>query len=291
MGKANNLETDSRRNPSGWHGACPLSPVDPFEERNRTGPGRPGKDAMIKGLWDSGAGMIARGVQQSVTASNLANSSTTAFKEDRVNFRSLIDGRLLLDRGRGVASPENRLREGFETRFAEGPMRSTNAPLDMALEGPGFFVVETPDGERYTRSGHFFRSPEGTLVTADGLPVLGEAGRIQLEVGPVDLDAEGRLGQNGVAVGRLRLVEFEDRSKLAKLGRGLYQPVPEDLQPEPATGTVARQGVLEGSNVQVVDAMVKLIEQERAYDFASRALKAQDENLGRAVSEIGRVNR
>jgi len=246
---------------------------------------------VIKGLWTSGAGMIARGVQQAVTANNLANSSTTAFKEDRVGFRRMVEGRLLLDRGRGVPSPESRLREGFETRFTEGAVKPTGAPLDFALEGPGFFVVETPEGERYTRSGHFFRSPEGTLVTADGLPVLGEAGRVQLEAGPVELDAEGRLVQDGVAVGRLRLVEFEDRSKLAKLGRGLYQPVPEDLQPEPAEETRARQGLLETSNVQVVETMVRLIEQERAYDFASRALRVEDENLGRAVGDIGRLNR
>jgi flagellar basal-body rod protein FlgF len=246
---------------------------------------------MIKGLWDSGAGMIARGAQQAVTANNLANSSTTAFKEDRLNFRRMIDGQLLLDRSRGVPNPENRLRDGFETRFSAGALKPTGAPLDFALDGPGFFVVETEQGERYTRNGHFFRSPEGTLVTADGLPVLGEAGRIQLGSGPVELDGEGRLGQNGIAVGRLRLVEFADRSRLAKLGRSLYQPLPEDLQPDPAEQTRVRQGMLETANAQVVDMMVRLIEQERGYDFASRALRIQDENLGRAVADIGRLAR
>lgn len=244
---------------------------------------------MIKGLWDSGAGMIARGLQQDVTASNLANARTTAFKEDRLNFRDMIDGRLLLDRTRGVPIPENRLRGGFETRQRAGALESTGAPLDFALDGPGFFVVDSPDGERYTRDGHFFLSPEGVLETADGLPVLGEGGPIRLQPGPVEMNGDGQLAQGGAVVGAFRLVEFPEPGRLAKLGRNLWQPLPEDLAPEPATGTRAVQGMLEGSNVLVVEQMVRLIEQERTYAFAHKALQIQDESLGKTVGELGRL--
>ncbi len=246
---------------------------------------------MIKGLWDSGAGMIARGIQQEVTANNLANSQTTAFKEDRLGFRDLIEGRLLLDRAQGNPSPERRLRDGFETRFRDGAMQQTGSAMDFAVEGPGFFVVESPDGERFTRDGHFFRSPEGFLVTADGLPVLGTAGRIELEAGPVELNDEGQLVQGDTVVATMRLVEFEDTRQLGKLGRSLYQPLSEEFEARPAAESRARQGVLEGSNVVVVEQMVRLIEQERAFTFAQRALQLQDENLGRAVSDIGRLQR
>ncbi|MDP2360904.1 MAG: flagellar hook-basal body protein [bacterium] len=244
---------------------------------------------MIKGLWDSGAGMIARGIQQDITGTNLANARTTAFKEDRLNFREMIDGRLLLDRGRGVPSPENRLRQGFETRLRAGEFQQTGAPLDFALDGPGYFVVETADGERYTRDGHFLLSPEGVLVTADGLPVLGEGGLIRLGPGPVESTGDGRLAQNGTVVGALRVVEFDEPARLAKLGRNLWQPRPEDTQPAPATATRPVQGMLEGSNIQVVEQMVKLIEQERTYAFAHKALQIQDENLGKAVGDLGRL--
>lgn len=246
---------------------------------------------MIKGLWDSGAGMLARSLQTEVTANNLANGQTTAFKEDRLSFRELIDGRLLLDRNRGVPSPENRLRGGFDTRFRQGAMRHTGSEMDFALEGPGFFVVETPEGERYTRDGHFFVGPEGALVNAEGLPVLGTAGRIELEPGPVTLDGDGQLLQNGNVVGSFRLVEFEEPRALAKLGRALYQPIPEDLQPEAAADTRAVQGSLEASNVETVEQMVRLIEQERSFTFAQRALQLQDDNLGRAVTDIGKLQR
>ena len=246
---------------------------------------------MIKGLWDSGAGMIARALQQDVTANNLANLNTAAFKEDRLNFRDMVEGRLLLDRGRGLLSPERRLWAGFETRFQEGSLRGTGSPLDFALEGPGFFVVETPDGDRFSRAGHFFRSPDGFLVTPDGLSVLGTGGRIRLRPGPVELDDEGRLIQENTVVAEFRLAEFEDPGILAKLGRGLFVPVPEDTPPLQAEETRIHQQMLESSNIQAVEQMVKMIEQERMYTFAQRALRIQDESLGRTVSELGRVNR
>jgi flagellar basal-body rod protein FlgG len=244
---------------------------------------------VIKGLWDSGAGMIARGLQADITANNLANNQTTAFKEDRLGFRELIDGRLLLDRGRGVAAPESRLRGGGETRMGQGPLQHTGAPLDFALDGPGFFVVETPDGERYTRDGHFSLSPEGQLQTADGFPVLGEGGSLRLGPGPVEVNGDGVLSQNGTALGSLRVVEFDEPRRLAKLGRALWEQPPDDPPPAPARATRAAQGMLEGANLRVVEQMVRLIEQERSYNFAQRALQIQDENLGRAVADIGRL--
>jgi flagellar basal-body rod protein FlgG len=244
---------------------------------------------MIKGLWDSGAGMIARGIQTDVTSNNLANSTTTAFKEDRLNFREVIDGRLLLDRGRGVPSPENRLRAGFETRLRAGALESTGADLDFAVNGPGYFVVETPDGERFTRDGHFTQSGDGQLVTMDGFPVLGDGGPLRLAPGPVEMSGDGRLSQNGTAVGALRVVEFEEPEKLAKLGRNLWQPTDEDQLPLPAEESLPVQGVLEHSNIRVVEQMVRLIEHERSYSFAHKALQIQDENLGKAVNELGRT--
>lgn len=247
---------------------------------------------MIRGLIDSGGAMMARSLQTDITSNNLANTQTTGFKLDRLNFRELIDHRLVVDRGRGVPNPETRLRSGMETRWTEGPLEATGAELDFALEGPGFFAIEGLDGrEHYTRNGHFLLADDGSLVTSEGLPVLGDAGAIQLGPGPVELSGDGQLVQGGAVVGRLKLVEFEDRSFLAKLGHTLFVPTDEDKAgPRTAEGTRAHQGSLEGSNGGVVELMVGMIEQEKMFTFAQRALRTHDENLARAVGELGRVD-
>ena len=247
---------------------------------------------MIRGLIDSGGAMMARSMQTDITANNLANAQTTGFRQDRLNFRELIDHRLIVDRGRGIDNPENRLRSGFETRWSPGPLEPTGSQLDFALEGPGFFAVEGLDGrEHYTRNGHFLLGEDGSLVTSDGLPVIGDAGALKLGPGPVDLNGDGQLVQNGVVVGQLKLVEFEDRSFLAKLGHNLFTPTDEDRAgAHDAEGTVVQQGALEGSNGGVVELMVGMIEQEKLFTFAQRALRTNDENLARAVGELGRVD-
>ena len=246
---------------------------------------------MIKGLWDSGAGMIARSLQHDVTANNLANVNTTAFKQDRLNFREMINSRLLLDRVRGASSPESMLREGMETRFHQGELQQTGNSLDFALNGDGFFVVNTADGQRYTRQGHFQVSVDGQLITMAGDPVMGQGGAITLNPGPVDASSDGRLFQEGEEVGQLQLVQFgEQENRLLKMGSGLFVPDDEDeVLPQQDTSTRVVQGQLEGSNSGAVEQMVHLIEQERMYTFTQQALSLQDENLGRAVGDLGRL--
>jgi flagellar basal-body rod protein FlgF len=246
---------------------------------------------MIKGLWDSGAGMMARGLQHEITSNNLANLSTTAFKEDRLTFREVIDGQLMLDRGRGSLRPENRLREGALIDFQEGPREETGNPLDFAIDGPGFFVLRTEEGEVYSRAGHLRRSPEGRLIGSDDLPVLGMGGEITLGPGPVQLMGDGSLAQNGEVVGRLRLVEFNDTKELSKLGAGLYKLSEESEPPLPSEKSGLIQGWVESSNLNSVTQMIRLIEQERSYQFAQRALQSLDQNLGKAVGELGRLPR
>jgi flagellar basal-body rod protein FlgF len=246
---------------------------------------------MIKGLWDSGAGMMARGLQHELTANNLANLSTTAFKEDRLSFREMIDGSMLLDRNRGSANPMERLSEGATTVFQEGAHEETGNSLDFAIEGPGFFVLREGDKEIYSRSGHLQRSPEGELMGSKGLPVLGEGGPITLGPGPVQLMSDGSLVQNEEVMGKLRLVEIDDVRTLGKLGDGLYQLAQGAEPPVPATLSRLHQGRLESANVNPVTQMVRMIEQQRSYQFAQRALQAIDQNLGKAVGELGRLPR
>ncbi len=246
---------------------------------------------MIKGLWDSGAGMMARGMQHEITSNNLANLSTTAFKEDRLSFREMIDGRMMLDGSGGHARPEDTLAQGAHTVYQEGAHEETGNPLDFAIEGPGFFVLRSEEGEVFSRAGHLQRSSEGVLLGSMGLPVLGESGPIELEAGPVQLMSDGSLVQNEEVMGQLRLVEIDDLSQLRKMGGGLYKLEQEALPARPAQASRLHQGRLESANVDAVSQMVRMIEQQRSYQFAQRALQAMDQNLGKAVGELGRLPR
>lgn len=231
----------------------------------------PLKGKMIRGIYITASGMLTRELAQEVLANNMANARTTGFKRDRVLFRGVL--------------PEGVLR--VSTDHSQGPLFRTGNPFDLAIQGRGFFVVETPEGIRYTRDGHFSLDEEGTLVTADGYPVLGEGGTLKLE-GTVSFGEDGTVKVGDVVVGRLRIEDFEDLGVLRKVGGGLFAA---DVEGRPAEDFRIRQGFLEGANVSLVAEMVRMIANYRAYEAEQKALLAQDETLKKAVNEVGRVGR
>lgn len=235
-------------------------------------------EGMIKGFYITASGMLARELVQEVLANNVANSGTVGFKRDRVIFRGVLEG---------TYGPEGVLR--VRTDHAQGPLIRTGNPLDLAIQGRGFFVVETPEGIRYTRDGHFSLDEEGTLVTAEGYPVLGEGGTLELDLGgAVSFGEDGTVKVGDVVVGRLRVEDFDDLGALKKVGGGLFAA---DVEGKPAEDFRIRQGFLEGANVSPVAEMVRMISNYRAYEAEQRALIAQDETLRKAVNEVGRVGR
>lgn len=190
--------------------------------------------------------------RQRVVANNLANMSTDGFKAERVFARLLEDGST-------VADALHDLRAGAQ--------RTTSAPLDLALDGPGFFVVQTPNGERLSRGGSFRLDDTGRIVDAHGNALLGDTGPVVVERGPVAIDSTGRITVDGRAAGQLRLVSGPDSPSLER-----------DMQHD--TGTlfiptaacqplrdvaIVRQGALEESNVEVFGALVDMISIARAY--------------------------
>lgn len=245
---------------------------------------------MIKGIFTSGSGMQPRMLRLEVLANNLANIDTTGFKKENI-FVELLQRKL---------STEQQPTElaGFDVRqytdFSEGSLRQTGNPLDLAIDGQGFFVVETPRGPRYTRNGHFKLANDGTIVNEQGYAVLGAGGRIQLP--DVQKPVEGALaitesGDVLVAnqpIGRFRIVQFEDLRELKKEGNSLF--VGENVQPRDrnSSAVAVRQGYLEESNVEGIAEMIMMVELNRSFETDQKALQYQDATLERAM-DVGRV--
>ncbi len=259
---------------------------------------------MMRALWTAASGMVAQQLNVDVISNNLSNVNTTGYKKERVEFKDLLYQTLerayVLD---GQGKPVN-LQVGFGVMpvatvrdFGTGNLEQTENPLDLAIDGDAFFMVTGPTGQtQYTRDGSFKISvgEEGNkLVTADGYPVLDDMGNeIILTVDPskLTISSSGELGytdENGVATSLgqfIGLVKFPNRDGLESTGRNLYSETSASGAPvndaEMGDRSIIDQGFLEGSNVQTVEEMVKLIVAQRAYEISSKAIQSSDEMLG-----------
>jgi flagellar basal-body rod protein FlgG len=247
---------------------------------------------MVSGLQSAAAAMHAQGERLTVLANNLANVTTAGYKADHPEFFQLLTS----PRAAGSVSPTGpaappELPGEVQTRteFTTGPMRETGNPLDLALEGRGFFVLQTENGQRLTRAGTFTRSAEGLLSTPDGAAVLGADSRpITLpERGRVSVDEHGTLSVDGSPAATLRIVDTESLERLRKEG-GTRFVVPEDLALAPAQGVTVRQGAIEMSNVNPILTLVEMIDALRVYEAAQRSARSVDDTVRRAVNEVGR---
>ncbi|MEW5701250.1 MAG: flagellar basal-body rod protein FlgF [Candidatus Zixiibacteriota bacterium] len=237
---------------------------------------------MLRGLSAAAAAMLPRIRRQEVSAHNLANASTAGFKRDLV-FEQL------LDRAQSTRPGESAVQTGLAIDFTPGTMEETGNALDLAIEGDGFFVVETDSGERYTRNGHFTVSADGVLTTPEGNTVQGKTGEIQLPPGTVTIATDGGISVDGLNVGALRLVRFDDTSVLSRSSGSLFTIRDPVRQPEEDSSSLLRQGYLEQSNVAPVDEMVNMIDIVRGFEAVQKSILVQDESLGRAINELGRV--
>jgi flagellar basal-body rod protein FlgG len=228
--------------------------------------------------------MLGQWQRHEVLANNLANVSTAGFKADDLTLvpRQPIGPS-------AVAGPTAGAWAVVQwTDFSQGPLRETGRTLDVALNGPGFFVVQTPRGVRYTRAGAFELSADGRLVTRQGFPVLGERGSIVLGSDRVRIGPGGELHQDGRRLDTLRVVDFPKPYRLLKEGDGLFSVADPAGVPELARGYEVVGGALEGSNVNPVAMMVNMIDLLRRYEAAQRVIQAVDETARWATNEIGR---
>lgn len=239
---------------------------------------------MNSGLYAALSGNLTAMKRLDVLSNNLANVNTAGFKKDRMAFESL----LMASTGAANGDQPVLANNTFFTDFSAGPVKQTGNTFDLALEGEGFFVVNTPQGPAYTRQGTFQRDSAGKLVTRDGYEVAG-SGALILNGGRVEIDAKGAVQVDGAQVGTLQVVDFPKPYALQKIGEGLFVPANPQIVPQPAATPVVRQGFLEESNVNVVMEMAQLIETNRFFETCQKVVQAYDNVAAKAANDIGKV--
>ncbi len=253
--------------------------------------------SMVRGLFSAASAMLVFARRQDLLANDLANATTPAYRTEvapveafpeMAIFREYRASRVY----RGQVGTGAFIGRSY-TLWEAPPVRYTGRSLDVAIEGEGFFVVQTPAGQRLTRAGNFVLTAEGVLATPDGHPVLGEGGPIQA-VGVSE--AELRIAEDGwvlngqgQVLGRLLVVDVADRTGLAREGANRFQWTADAGPVEPVPARL-RQGMLEGSATDVAATMVEMIAGVRAYDAASRAVQAHDRMTEALITQMGRTS-
>ena len=250
---------------------------------------------MVRGMYIAGTGMLLqRRLMENIT-NNITNADTTGYKKEHLVSHSFDD--VLIERIKDtnvvgwtrIAGPLN-----FGTQidqlyinFEQGSLEGTGRSTDFALVGDVFFAMQTPEGERYTRSGAFYIDDQGYLVDGEGNFLLGENGPIYAGGLNFAVDGFGGVWLDGELTDSIRVVSFEDNEALRKQGSNLYFS-PEN--PAGATGSYSiQQGFLETSNVDIGREMVDMLSVYRTYETNQRMLTMIDETIGKAVNEIGRL--
>jgi flagellar basal-body rod protein FlgF len=208
-----------------------------------------------------------------VTANNLANANTDAFKAIRIAAEA----------GEGASGPT----PVEKIDFQQAPLRETGRPLDLALSGDGFFVVHTPEGERLTRGGTLSVRPDGLLVDVHNNPVMGREGVIAVTGTKVEVMGDGTIFVDGSAAGQLRIDTVADLSTLRQEGAGRFVATTPLLPVEEGT-TMIRQGEIEEANLDPIHSLVDLITIQRAYQANIDVMKTIDSVLG-VANDVGRV--
>lgn len=225
-----------------------------------------------------------------VAANNIANIDTAGFKVEQL-MQQTDPGAPARDAG--LAGPAQFvLDNGLARDFSQGDLRQTGAPLDLAIAGSGFFRISTPQGERYTRDGHFSVDAQNRLVTKQGYPVLDDAGA-EIVLDPLQpsptISRDGVVSQGGLRVAKLGVVDFPSASVLSKQGDNLYANT-SNAQPAPAANAQVQQGMIEGSNVKPVLEVTNLIQIQRAYEQVSQMINNINDLSEQSVNRLGKVS-
>lgn len=246
---------------------------------------------MNSGLYAACAGLMARTDSLDAIANNLANASTTGFRARQGAFSTVMAESSRHPLGSQLNQVANDYGVLGSTHMdpTQGSLTATGNSMDFAIQGPGYFAVQTAHGTEYTRDGAFKISPQGQLTTATGEAVLGQAGAIQLVPGAVSISPDGTISTNGAVTGHLKLVEFVPGTELTGAGSNFYSaPAASARQ---ATGSTVQQGMLENSNVNPVTSVVELIDAQRAAESMRHALSMFDTEMNKtAAQDLPRVS-
>jgi len=244
---------------------------------------------MDSGYYAACTALMTQSQALELVANNLANSSTTGFRAQHSIFRALLASNSGAPMSAlNQAANQFGVLEGSRTDLTPGQLERTGNDLDLGIEGPGFFVVQTTTGRRLTRNGSF-HTANHQLVTSDGSPVMGDTGVVQIVDGPISISPDGTVSVNGAVAGKLKLVEIKPGGQIESAG-GAYYTAPQSAEVADAHSSI-RQGMLESSNVNPVSATVELITIQRQYDLMRRAMSIFDSQFNQtAAQELPRVS-
>jgi flagellar basal-body rod protein FlgG len=226
-------------------------------------------------------GLLRQEQRFNLIANNLSNIQTTGFKKDVPVFSKILSQST--DRFGGGGN------QSSVTLFQQGDLQRTGNELNLAIEGEGFFKVQTPWGVRYTRNGNFALNQAGTLIDGNGFPVMGSRDEISLRGGKtIQVQPNGAVQADGQEVDRISLVTFADLRAIQKEGHTYFRAA-EGQEEIEASGSQVVQGALESANVNGIEEMIRLIDAQRSFEACQRVIQAQDELNGKAVNELGRL--
>lgn len=227
---------------------------------------------MVTGIYQLVDGSLAHKLRFETIANNLANVNSNGFKKDLISF----------DR-------TNTTQQYSYTDFTPGSIVYTGNQCDIALEGEGFFKVQTAEGIRYTRNGNFMLNSSGELVTQNGDPVLGTGGTITVSGSDFKISGDGKIMGKEGEVARLELVAFEDRQQLKKDGRTYFRFDGEADQMTSVENVSVKQYYVETSNVNPTVEMIKMMEAYRGFESAQKAIQSLDEITSKMVNDTGLI--
>ena len=263
---------------------------------------------MDEGIFIAVSGIVKQTRKMEVLSNNLANLSNVGFKKDQLVFEALMPPfkqDLSFEASRNVLLPASQSNEnvayvgvsGSATDMAQGTLEKTGNVFDLALDGSGYFAVQTPEGVRYTRKGNFQLDTQSRLTTQNGFPVLNNQGKpliLRQGIKDVNIDINGAISSgvalNNQPVGNIKVLKFAEGALLEKQGDGLYRSVDPTQKEQPAPDTAVRQGFLEQSNVNSVEEMTKMITTVRGFEGMQRLIRGLDQIDGQAANTLGRLN-
>jgi len=255
---------------------------------------------MNRGIYHILSGALAHERRMQVFSNNMANVNTAGFKQDEQAFKAIFPPRhpsisaLGTDAGlaqRIMASPLGGTERAFvapyrtKTTFESGRIRLTGNPLDVAIQGNGFFEVSTPQGLRYSRNGMFSLDNQRRLVTSLGYPVMGTKGEIKIPAGKLEITPQGNIKVDDKPIATIKLMEFPEDEMPQKFSEGLFVSDKGTL----SKTSLVQVGHIEESNVNAIGEMVKLIQGMRGYESAQKLIQTLDRMAETAIQEVGRV--
>jgi len=244
---------------------------------------------MYSGLYTAATGMLVQQLRQEVVSQNLANLNTPGYKQRHAVNRTFSDVLLhRLSESKGVV-PIGTTNRGVQiddvpVDWTQGTFEATDSSFDFALQGKGFFTINTPEGSMYTRNGHFQVDEEGFLVSSPGNYIMGDAGPIWVGREEFAVYPDGTVAVQDETIDKLHLVDFTS-DKIIPVADGLFKAVPESEE-APSNARV-RQGYLEKSNIDPVNQVVRMMEAARAFEANQRVVQVYDQIMSKGANEIG----